>query len=97
MIATATHDYICDDFIISWAAHQRGIPIVESTEIRSRWRRLVTNHDLRYAVTHPHKLDRLESSTVPPGGDSRRPAQPGYRSRPTADAERLDQNKGVLP
>ena len=29
----------CDDFVISWAAWQMGIPIVESSEIRSRWRR----------------------------------------------------------
>ncbi len=45
-----------DDFIISWAAHRLGIPIVESSEIRSRWRRPVDNRELKYAVTHPHKV-----------------------------------------
>jgi hypothetical protein len=45
-----------DDFILSWAAHECGIPLVECAEIRSRWRRHVTNVGLQYAVTHPHKL-----------------------------------------
>ena len=46
------------DFLISWLAHALEIPIVESAEIRSRWRRVVDNPSKRYAITHPHKLGR---------------------------------------
>jgi hypothetical protein len=56
MMSVASRGRFCDDFVISWAAHELGIPIVESAEIRSRWRRTADNADLQYAVTHPHKL-----------------------------------------
>lgn len=45
-----------DDFIVSWLAHRLGVPLVESPDIRSRWRKTVANQDERYAITHPHKL-----------------------------------------
>ena len=44
----------CDDFALSWAAHACGVPIVECSEIRSRWRRPIENPGNRYAITHPH-------------------------------------------
>jgi hypothetical protein len=56
MVRAAAQGKCCEDFIISWVAHQLGIPIVESPEIRSRWRRTPRNDDGRYAITHPHKL-----------------------------------------
>jgi hypothetical protein len=56
MMSVASRGRFCDDFVISWAAHALDLPIVESAEIRSRWRRTVDNTDLQYAVTHPHKL-----------------------------------------
>ena len=56
MIRSASRGRFSDDFVISWAAHQSGIPLVESSEIRSRWRRTPANDDGQYAVTHPHKL-----------------------------------------
>lgn len=56
MRSCAAAGTFCDDFVLSWAAHQRDVPIIESAEIRSRHRRRVENPDLRYAVTHPHKL-----------------------------------------
>jgi len=56
MVRSASRGRLCDDFIISWAAHQIGIPLVESSEIRSRWRRTPENGEGRYAITHPHKL-----------------------------------------
>jgi hypothetical protein len=55
MRACASRGSCCDDFIISWAAHAVGVPIVGAAEIASRWRRTVSNGDLRYAITHPHK------------------------------------------
>jgi hypothetical protein len=45
----------CDDFILSWAAGETGVPIVNMDEIRSRWRLPVSNRHERFAVTHPHK------------------------------------------
>jgi hypothetical protein len=54
--AAATTGRFNDDYVISWAAHQCEIPIVDAKEIRSRWRRTIVNDDLRYAITHPHKL-----------------------------------------
>jgi hypothetical protein len=56
MAKTVAHDRFCDDFVLSWLAHRLGVPIVESADIRCRWRRPVDNPDLRFAVTHPHKL-----------------------------------------
>jgi len=56
MQAVAARGSICDDFILSWAAHKVRIPFVESDEIRSYWRGRVVNDSLRYAVTHPHKI-----------------------------------------
>jgi hypothetical protein len=52
----AANDQFCDDFVLSWAAYMVGIPIVECSEIRSRWRRPIDNAHDRYAITHPHKL-----------------------------------------
>jgi hypothetical protein len=62
MVDTAQNGRLSDDFIISWAAYQTGIPIVESSEIRSRWRRTITNEDVKYAITHPHKLPVLSNT-----------------------------------
>jgi hypothetical protein len=59
-VSAAETGLFCDDFVLSWAAHQLAIPIVEAREIRSRWRRPVHNEDLRYAITHPHKRGREE-------------------------------------
>ena len=57
MVATVAAGRFCDDFVISWLASQLHIPIVESAEIRSRWRRRVQQtRELRFAVTHPHKI-----------------------------------------
>jgi hypothetical protein len=56
MVLTVRQGRFCDDFVLSWLAHRLAIPIVESPDIRSRWRRTVSNPDLRYAITHPHKL-----------------------------------------
>ena len=56
--AVAAGHFTGDDFVISWAAHACGIPLLESSEICSRWRRTVTNDQLHHAVTHPHKLPR---------------------------------------
>jgi hypothetical protein len=50
------HQLFSDDFIISWAASVLKIPLLTSPEICSRWRRAATNEDLRYAITHPHKV-----------------------------------------
>src|SRR5258708_5059724 len=55
MLACAARGRCCDDFILSWAAHAVGLPLVGLEEIRSYCRRTVENDDLRYAVTHPHK------------------------------------------
>jgi hypothetical protein len=56
MLTAAARRGFCDDFALSWAAHVCGIPIVECSEIRSRWRRSIENPESRYAITHPHKL-----------------------------------------
>jgi hypothetical protein len=56
MTSAAARGIFCDDFVISWAAHEIGLPLVECAEIRSRWRSTVMNDDGRYAVTHPNKL-----------------------------------------
>jgi hypothetical protein len=56
MAKTARIGQFCDDFVLSWLAHRLGVPIVESADIRSRWRKTIDNPDLRYAITHPHKL-----------------------------------------
>lgn len=64
MVRVARNGKFADDHVISWAAHELGIPIVESSEIRSRWRLYVDNSDLRYAVTHPHKLFEAEQATI---------------------------------
>jgi hypothetical protein len=56
MLSTAARGRFCDDFVITWAAHQVGIPIVPSSEILSYWRRNAANRERRYAITHPHKL-----------------------------------------
>jgi hypothetical protein len=53
-----TRGSFSDDFILSWAAHECGIPIVDCAEIRSHWRRRINNYGLQYAVTHPHKLEQ---------------------------------------
>jgi hypothetical protein len=55
--AAAKREFV-DDFALSWAAHACGVPIVECSEIRSRWRRNIENPGNRYAITHPHKLPR---------------------------------------
>jgi hypothetical protein len=47
---------VSDDFVVSWAAHQVGVVITESSEIRSRWRLTPPNDELRFAITHPHKI-----------------------------------------
>jgi hypothetical protein len=56
MESTVRRGSFCDDFVLSWLAHRARIPLVESSEIRSRWRRFVPNTTVRYAITHPHKL-----------------------------------------
>jgi hypothetical protein len=56
MLCRAAAGDFADDHVLSWAAHQLHIPIIDSPEIRSRWRIQVDNSDLRYAVTHPHKI-----------------------------------------
>lgn len=56
MLRCAAAGSFCDDFVLSWAAYRLDIPVVESAEVRSRWRRTPRNDGLRYAVTHPHKL-----------------------------------------
>lgn len=58
----AQHGGLLEDCIFSWGAYQCGIPFVESPEIRSRWRMTPPNPDLRFAVTHPHKV----AKRVPP-------------------------------
>jgi len=55
MELTVARGRCSDDFIMSWAAGSLDIPIIDYSEIRSRWRRPISNHNLRYAVTHPHK------------------------------------------
>ena len=56
MQMTVNRGAVSDDFLLTWAAGELGIPIVDSPEIRSRWRRTPSNDNRRYAVTHPHKL-----------------------------------------
>ena len=60
-LAMAQKGTFADDFVLSWAAFRLGIPVVECEEIRSRWRRDTFNDDLRYAITHPHKLDKVRT------------------------------------
>jgi len=82
MLKSASRGRICDDFILSWAAHQIGIPIVEAPEIRSRWRRTPDNSEGLYAVTHPHKLVAPAASTAVPS----RAIRPRRGSRRSARA-----------
>ncbi|ODS52295.1 MAG: hypothetical protein ABS36_16995 [Acidobacteria bacterium SCN 69-37] len=49
----------CDDFVISWAADQIGLPLLAHPEIRSRWRREAPSRRGEWAVTHPHKTGRV--------------------------------------
>jgi hypothetical protein len=56
MQMTVNRGAVSDDFLLTWAAGELGIPIVDSPEIRSRWRRTPSNDNRRYAVTHPHKV-----------------------------------------
>ncbi len=56
MLCCASSGSFADDYVLSWAADQLNIPILDSPEIRSRWRIQVDNTGLRYAVTHPHKV-----------------------------------------
>ena len=56
MIETALGGSFCDDFVLSWAASELSIPIINAPEIRSHWRKTPPDCDLRFAATHPHKL-----------------------------------------
>ncbi len=44
------------DWTVGWAAKKRDIALVDWPEIMSEWQVTPENDDLRYAVTHPHKL-----------------------------------------
>jgi len=44
------------DWTVGWAAKKRNIELVDWPEIMSEWQITPENDDLRYAVTHPHKL-----------------------------------------
>jgi hypothetical protein len=56
IISMAEEGKCSDDFVISWACYSLHVPIVECPDIRCRWRRQIKNENLRYAITHPHKL-----------------------------------------
>jgi hypothetical protein len=45
------------DWTVGWACKKMDIELVDWPEIRSEWQVTPQNDDLRYAVTHPHKLD----------------------------------------
>jgi len=53
-----------EDFALSWFAHHLGFPIVVNPEVQSRWRVPADNPDLRYAVTHPHKVRPTEAQVL---------------------------------
>jgi hypothetical protein len=54
----------CEDFALSWLAHHVGVPILVNPEVLSRWRVPPENCDLRYAVTHPHKVRSSEAQVL---------------------------------
>jgi hypothetical protein len=56
---------MCDDFVLTWAASCAGVPLVGCPEIGSAWRRTPANEDLRFAVTHPHKVDDKGADNAP--------------------------------
>ena len=44
------------DWVVGWACKKMGVELVDWPEIMSEWQVTPENEDLRYAVTHPHKL-----------------------------------------
>jgi hypothetical protein len=54
----------CEDFALSWLAHHLGFPILVNPEVLSQWRVPVGNTDLRFAVTHPHKVRPTEAQVL---------------------------------
>jgi hypothetical protein len=47
------------DWIIGWAAHELGLPLIAFSEVHCRWfaRNNVPNLDLQFAMTHPVYFD----------------------------------------
>ena len=41
------------DWTVGWAAEELDIPVFDFPEVHSEWKTPVSNHDLRFAVTHP--------------------------------------------
>lgn len=50
------------DWVVGWACKMMDVELVDWPEIMSEWKVTPNNEDLRYAVTHPHKL-----TPSPPG------------------------------
>lgn len=44
------------DWVLAWACKMMEIELVDWPEIMSEWQVTPNNEDLRYAVTHPHKI-----------------------------------------
>ena len=44
------------DWTVGWAAKTMHIELIDWPEIMSEWQLVPENDDLRYAITHPHKL-----------------------------------------
>lgn len=45
------------DWVLGWVCKKMEVELVDWPEIMSEWQVTPENEDLRYAVTHPHKLD----------------------------------------
>ncbi len=57
------------DWTVGWACKQMGIKVLDWPEIKSEWKISPENHDLRYAVTHPHKSAEDFKKCLPALGD----------------------------
>jgi hypothetical protein len=58
--------YLSSDHSLMWILKQLDLPYGDWPEIGSRWKVPPANQDLRYSVTHPHKLPECFCAGVPP-------------------------------
>jgi len=58
------------DWTVGWACRQMAVEVVDWPEIKSEWTSSPENHDLRYAVTHPHKSAAAFEQCLMPAGQS---------------------------
>jgi hypothetical protein len=56
---------ICQDWLLGYVNKKLGIYTFHYDEVNSQWRKPVDNSSLKYAITHPHKLEENVSASNP--------------------------------